>query len=350
MQENQKYLITGGCGFIGSAVIRYLIKDQKNKVLNIDKLTYSSNPLAVEIDKSNNYSHKEIDISDTKSIKNIINSFEPDYIINLAAESHVDRSIDNPQEFIFSNIVGSYVMLNEGYLYWKELNGSKKETFRFLQISTDEIYGSTKDTFNEKSLINPNSPYAASKGSSDLLSRAWYKTYNFPVLITNCSNNYGKWQYPEKLIPLCIKKCLTQDSIPIYGSGNQERDWIHVDDHVKGMLLVLNQGSIGERYNIASGKSTKNIDIVNLICSYFDEHMPLDKGKYSDLIEYVDDRPGHDFRYSMDIGKIRSELSWEPTISFEDGIKKTIKWYLENKDWLMDPKIVSYKGERLGQI
>ena len=350
MKNKTKYLVTGGCGFIGSAFIRQLLSNKHNFVINVDKLSYASNEKAIETDNNENYILIKKNINDEAEIEKILEKYQPEFILNFAAESHVDRSIDSPSEFIKSNILGTFNLLNKSYSYWSKLDNKKKEGFRYLQISTDEVYGSTNDEFFETSPIKPNSPYAASKASADLLVRAWNKTYNLPVLITNCSNNYGKWQYPEKLIPLTIKKCLLEDNIPIFGDGNQERDWIHVNDHIQGIMDVLINGSIGEIYNIASSKNEKNINIVKMICEYMNDLHPRKKGNYHELITFVKDRPGHDFRYSMNIDKISKELNWSPKIDLSDGLKETIEWYLKNKDWLMDPQSISYQGERLGQI
>lgn len=351
MSKKDIYLITGGCGFIGSAVIRHLLKNKNNIVINIDKLSYASNIKAVENKESESYIFIKEDIINRERIKETLLNYSPDYIIHLAAESHVDRSIDNPSSFIESNILGTFILLDECYSYWKNLGKVAKKKFKFLFVSTDEVYGSTKnESFTELSPLQPNSPYAASKASADLLARSWFKTFNFPIIVTNCSNNYGKWQYPEKLIPLVIKKCLQNKKIPIYGNGKQERDWIHVDDHVNGLLSVLKQGSIGERYNIATSEEKTNIDVVKNICSIMNDIRPNSSNNYYDLISFVEDRPGHDFRYSIKNTKLQSETDWCPSIEFSDGLRETIIWYLDNQDWLFDPDKISYDGNRLGQL
>ena len=351
MLKKDIYLITGGCGFIGSAVIRHLLKDKNNIVINIDKLSYASNTDAVEASESESYIFIKDDIINKEKINEILINYSPNYVIHLAAESHVDRSIDNPISFIESNILGTFNLLHECYSYWKNLENKPKDKFKFLFVSTDEVYGSTSDeSFSELSPLRPNSPYAASKASADLLARSWFKTYNFPIIVSNCSNNYGKWQYPEKLIPLVIKKCIQNKKIPIYGNGKHERDWLHVDDHVNGLLSLLYRGSIGQKYNIASSKEKSNLDVVIEICKIMDDLKPNSSNSYSELISFVKDRPGHDFRYSINTDKILDELGWYPTIEFSDGLRETIIWYLENQDWLFDPDRISYNGDRLGHL
>ncbi len=349
MKNKKIYLVTGGCGFIGSALVRKLLMDKNNLVINIDKLSYASNIGAVENEKNDSYIFVQENITNEEIIKKLLKKYNPNFIIHLAAESHVDRSIDNPSSFIESNIVGTYTLLNECFHYWKNLNPQNKIDFKFLLVSTDEVYGSTLNVFTEESPMKPNSPYAASKASADLLARAWFKTYNFPVLTTNCSNNYGKWQFPEKLIPLVIKKCLENKKIPVYGKGDQQRDWLYVDDHIDALLMVLSKGKVGQTYNIASANEIKNLDLVKLICLILDEMVPNNKKKYSDLINFVEDRPGHDFRYSMNIDKIKKEINWEAKTELDEGLRKTIAWYLKNKSWLLDPSR-KYEGQRMGKI
>ncbi|MAU25061.1 MAG: dTDP-glucose 4,6-dehydratase [Chloroflexi bacterium] len=347
-----RFLITGGCGFIGSSLVRNLIKRNNISIINIDKMTYASNILAVE--KTNHlYTHYKKDINDINFLRNIINDFNPDCLIHFAAESHVDRSIDNPSEFIETNIVGTYNLLNTTYAYWRELNKKNKDRFRFMHISTDEVYGDAYQlpSFDEESPFLPNSPYAASKASSDLLVRSWNKTYNFPSIITSASNNYGKWQFPEKLIPLTIKKALLGEKIPIYGDGSQIRNWLNVEDHIEGIINVLSKGKVGERYNLASSTELTNLEVVETICKTLDALAPSENGlKYSELITYVKDRPGHDKRYSLDITKIKNELDWLPKKSFKEGIYETVEWYLNNKDWLFNKTKEKYDGRRLGQL
>lgn len=345
--ENKKFLITGGCGFIGSSLIRSLLNDSDNIVVNIDKMTYSSNSQSVgNVSKNSNYFFHKVDVCDEIFFENFLPEFQPNYIIHLAAETHVDRSIDGPGEFIKSNIFGTYSILNSSYNYWSKLNDSLKDNFKIILVSTDEVYGSLgydEPKSTESSLYKPNSPYSASKASSDHLGRAWSKTYGLPINITNTTNNYGPWQFPEKLIPLTISKCIKDEKIPVYGNGQQIRDWIYVDDHVSGILSVLEHGELGEKYNIGSNNELRNIDVVNDICSTLDRLLPRKKGKYSELIEFVEDRPGHDSRYALNNNKIK-ELGWNPKFNWSSGIENTVIWYLENIEFLN-----SYSGERIGR-
>lgn len=344
--KQDNYLITGGYGFIGSSLIRILLKNNNN-VCNIDKLTYSSNLNSLEsYDKLNSYKFYKEDICDEDSIYKIIKKQKPSKIIHLAAETHVDRSIDNPSNFIKSNIMGTYSILNSSYKYWNSLGIKEKSNFKVLIVSTDEVYGSlTSDqkTFDEDSPYKPNSPYSASKAASDHLGRAWFKTYDMPIIITNTSNNYGPWQFPEKLIPLTILKCINNEKIPIYGNGKQIRDWIFVDDHSNGILSAIQNGKIGEKYNISSENELMNIDVVKNICTILDRLFPSNIGKYAELISFVDDRPGHDTRYGLDNKKIKT-LGWDPMVKWQEGLEMTIKWYLQNKDFLS-----KYSGDRLGR-
>lgn len=346
------FLITGGCGFIGSALIRRLLSDQSNTVINIDKLTYAANIASLETTKDKDYIFYKEDIVNNKFLKKILKKHNPDYVIHLAAESHVDRSIDSPETFIMTNVLGTYYLLNSSYEYWKSLDKNKKNKFKFLLVSTDEVYGSLDekdDSFTESSSYRPNSPYAATKASSDHLARSWNKTYNFPVIITNTSNNYGNWQFPEKLIPLVISKCLNKEDIPIYGNGQQVRDWIHVDDHVSGILFALLNGKSGSKYNIGSNNELSNISVVKAICGILDNLKPLDTGCYAELIKFVSDRPGHDTRYAINSKKM-IDLGWHSNISWEEGIKSTINWYLKNKDFLNSNSTKNHSGKRLGKI
>ena len=352
MTQFKKYLVTGGYGFIGSCLVRRLLDNENYQVANIDKLTYASNLRAVDNERAG-YIHLEKDINDVQFLDKFINEYNPDCLIHLAAESHVDRSIDSPGEFINTNIVGTYNLLTVCYKYWSNLNDKLKKKFKFIHVSTDEVYGDAygEDIFTEKSPYLPNSPYAASKASSDLLVRSWGMTYNFPVIITNSSNNYGKWQFPEKLIPLTIKKILLEEDIPVYGDGSQIRDWLNVSDHIDALLVILNHGKIGETYNISSGIETKNIQLIELICKKLND---INKSKninnYLDLISFVTDRPGHDRRYAVDNSKLLEELGWAPKINLDNGIEDTIDWYLKNKDWLLNNKELDYDGSRLGLI
>ena len=350
--KKERFLITGGYGFIGSCLIRELINDDFFEICNIDKLSYSSNTKSFDPSSAKNYQFKKIDIADAKSINKAVIEFKPDYILHLAAETHVDRSIDGPTEFIQSNIIGTYNLLNSSYDYWKNLKSKKKDTFKFLYVSTDEIYGSlgaSDNSFTEDSNYEPNSPYSATKAAGDHLVRAWNKTYSLPTIITNTCNNYGPWQFPEKLIPLVIKKCLYNESIPVYGNGEQIRDWIRVEDHVSGLLTVLRKGVNGEKYNIGSNCELTNIQVVTDICKVLDKLKPnLNNSSYLDLISFVEDRPGHDYRYSIDNKKVIN-LKWKPKFSWKKGLEDTIKWYLMNEEYLKNTN-KNYLGDRLGKL
>lgn len=350
--NNKTFLITGGCGFIGSCLIRELSKSKNNYIVNIDKLTYASNTLSIGHLEDKNYTFYKEDITDEAIVEKIFKKTNPDYVIHLAAESHVDRSIDSPKSFIDTNVIGTYNLLNSSYNYWKSVEEEEKKSFKFIMVSTDEVYGSLKpkeDKFNEETSYKPNSPYAASKASSDHLVRAWNTTYGLPTIITNTSNNYGPWQFPEKLIPLVIGKCLNNTNIPVYGDGKQIRDWIHVEDHVSGLLFVLRHGKSGEKYNIGSNNELTNIDVVKTICEILDELKPVKDFNYSKLITYVDDRPGHDTRYAIDSSKI-NELGWRSNITWMNGIRETILWYLNNQDIKYNSESKIYSGERLGKL
>lgn len=349
-----KVLVTGGAGFIGSAVIRHIINNTQNQVLNIDKLTYAGNLESLtEIDQSDRYEFKQIDICDELALTNAFEQFQPDFVMHLAAESHVDRSIDGPATFIQTNIVGTYVLLDVARKYWNSLAPAKKDIFRFHHISTDEVYGDldgTDNLFTEKTPYAPSSPYSASKASSDHLVRAWQRTYGFPALITNCSNNYGPYHFPEKLIPLIILNALDKKPLPVYGDGSQIRDWLYVEDHARALYTVLTKGKVGETYNIGGHNEKKNIEVVKTICSLLDELQPLDNQKtYESLITFVKDRPGHDLRYAIDATKIKNDLGWSPQETFETGIRKTVLWYLNNLDWCRRVQDGSYQRERLGE-
>lgn len=348
-----KVLITGGAGFIGSAVIRYIIRNTENEVLNIDKLTYAGNLESLkEVEQSKRYQFKQIDICDTEQITKAIEAFQPDAIMHLAAESHVDRSIDGPAAFIQTNIVGTYTLLEAARKYWVNLDESAKEDFRFHHISTDEVYGDlegTTDLFTEKTSYAPSSPYSASKASSDHLVRAWHRTYELPVLVTNCSNNYGPYHFPEKLIPLVILNALDAKPLPVYGNGQQIRDWLFVEDHARALYKVVTEGVVGETYNIGGHNEKQNIEVVKTICKILDELKPQDSGQsYESLITFVKDRPGHDLRYAIDAAKIKNELCWTPVETFETGIYKTVEWYLNNLEWCRRVQDGSYQRERLG--
>lgn len=334
-----KILVTGGAGFIGSAVIRHIIQNTNNQVLNIDKLTYAGNLESLkEIDQHSNYEFKQIDICDTEQITAAIDAFQPNAIMHLAAESHVDRSIDGPAAFIQTNIVGTYTLLEAARKYWMGLDAEAQQNFRFHHISTDEVYGDlegTTDLFTETTSYAPSSPYSASKASSDHLVRAWHRTYGLPVIVTNCSNNYGPYHFPEKLIPLVILNALDAKPLPVYGNGQQIRDWLFVEDHARALYKVVTEGVVGETYNIGGHNEKQNIDVVKTICKILDELKPQANGQaYESLITFVKDRPGHDLRYAIDATKIQNELGWTPTETFETGIRKTVEWYLNNQEWV----------------
>ena len=332
-----KILITGGAGFIGSAVVRYILKNSNDSVVNIDKLTYAGNLESLEdISDNTRYSFEQVDIFNKSEVARVFKEHTPDVVMHLAAESHVDRSIDSPGDFIDTNIVGTYNMLEVARAYWTNLDKIKKHSFKFHHISTDEVFGDLEgidELFTEETPYAPSSPYSASKAASDHLVRAWFRTYNLPVIITNCSNNYGPYQFPEKLIPLVILNALSGKDLPIYGSGDQVRDWLFVDDHAEALYKVMCEGKLGETYNIGGHNEKKNIDVVNTICNVLEDLIPLEEGSYRDLITHVADRPGHDLRYAIDASKIQRDLNWQPKETFESGIKKTVMWYLDNQNW-----------------
>lgn len=334
-----KILVTGGAGFIGSAVIRHIIQNTNNQVFNIDKLTYAGNLESLrEIDQHSNYEFKQIDICDTEQITAAIDAFQPNAIMHLAAESHVDRSIDGPAAFIQTNIVGTYTLLEAARKYWMSLDVEAQQNFRFHHISTDEVYGDlegTTDLFTETTSYAPSSPYSASKASSDHLVRAWHRTYGLPVIVTNCSNNYGPYHFPEKLIPLVILNALDAKPLPVYGNGQQIRDWLFVEDHARALYKVVTEGVVGETYNVGGHNEKQNIEVVKTICKILDELKPQANGQtYESLITFVKDRPGHDLRYAIDATKIQNELGWTPKETFETGIRKTVEWYLNNQEWV----------------
>ena len=348
-----KILVTGGAGFIGSAVVRHIIKNTNNEVLNIDKLTYAGNLESLaEVDQDARYTFQHIDICDTAALKQAFADFKPDLVMHLAAESHVDRSIDGPADFIHTNIVGTYTLLEVTRKYWQSLGEIEKSVFKFHHISTDEVYGDLEGTtglFTELTSYAPSSPYSASKASSDHLVRAWHRTYGLPVIITNCSNNYGPYHFPEKLIPLIILNALDGKALPVYGKGNQIRDWLFVEDHARALYKVVTEGAVGETYNIGGHNEKQNIDVVKSICKILDELKPQANAlPYASLITFVKDRPGHDLRYAIDAGKIKNDLGWAPEETFETGIRKTVEWYLNNLDWCRRVQDGSYQGERLG--
>ncbi len=348
-----KILVTGGAGFIGSNLVQHLIANTAHHIINLDKLTYAGNldslaPVAV----NPRYAFVQGDIADAARVEAILDQHRPDAVMHLAAESHVDRSIDGPGEFVQTNVVGTYTLLHAARGYWDKLPADRKAAFRFLHVSTDEVFGSLAAdaaAFCETTPYDPHSPYSASKAASDHLARAWFHTYGFPVLISNCSNNYGPYQFPEKLIPVVILKALRGESIPVYGKGENIRDWLYVTDHAEALWQILQRGTIGETYTIGGNNELKNIDIVRLICQLMDELSPSPKVKrHEDLIAFVKDRPGHDMRYAIDAGKIRRELAWTPQENRESGLRKTVQWYLQNQQWWQRILSGSYKLERLG--
>ena len=352
-----KILVTGGAGFIGSAVVRHIINDTKDSVVNVDKLTYAGNLESLESVCDNpRYFFEQVDICDKTQLERVFNQHQPDAVMHLAAESHVDRSIDGPAAFVETNIVGTYTLLEVARAYWNNLSAEKKQAFRFHHISTDEVYGDlegTDDLFTETTPYAPSSPYSASKASSDHLVRAWLRTYGLPTIVTNCSNNYGPFHFPEKLIPLMILNALEGKKLPVYGNGMQIRDWLFVEDHARALYKVVTEGVVGETYNIGGHNEKANIEVVRTICSLLEElvpNKPTSVAKYEDLITYVTDRPGHDVRYAIDAAKIGKELGWVPQETFESGIRKTVEWYLNNKKWWSRVLDGSYNFERLGTV
>lgn len=350
-----KILVTGGAGFIGSAVVRHIINNTQDSVINLDKLTYAGNLESLsDVENSDRYVFEQVDICAREELDRVFAQHQPDAIMHLAAESHVDRSIDGPAAFIETNIIGTYTMLEATRQYWNQLDEVRKSAFRFHHISTDEVYGDlegTDDLFTETTPYSPSSPYSASKASSDHLVRAWLRTYGLPTIITNCSNNYGPYHFPEKLIPLMILNALEGKQLPVYGNGMQIRDWLYVEDHASALYTVVTQGEIGETYNIGGHSEKANIEVVKTICSLLEElvpNKPQGIAQYQDLITYVMDRPGHDVRYAIDATKIAAELGWKPAETFESGIRKTVEWYLKNEKWWSRVLDGSYTRERLG--
>ena len=351
-----KFLITGGAGFIGSAVIRHLIGDSDHQVLNLDKLTYAGNLESLSsVDGSDRYRFIQADICNSELLNTIFNDFRPDILMHLAAESHVDRSIDGPDNFIHTNIIGTYQLLEVSRIYWQSLSGDKKSQFRFHHVSTDEVYGDLGDAdslFLETTSYDPSSPYSASKASSDHLVRAWSRTYGLPIVITNCSNNYGPYQFPEKLIPHMILNAISGKALSVYGDGSQIRDWLHVDDHARALVKVALKAKDGETFNIGGHNEVKNIDVVKTLCTLLEDllpNKPEGMTKYEDLITYVKDRPGHDLRYAIDASKIQRELGWVPEETFETGLRKTVEWYLANRNWWQRVLNGDYRLGRLGE-
>ncbi len=355
-QSNNTILVTGGAGFIGSAVVRYLINETEHTVINVDKLTYAGNLESLNtVANHPRYHFFKGDICDSNVMAQVFSEFQPGAIMHLAAESHVDRSIDGPADFIQTNIVGTYILLEAARNYWNTLDEAEKGQFRFHHISTDEVYGDLEndtDLFHETTPYAPSSPYSASKASSDHLVRSWHRTYGLPVVLTNCSNNYGPFHFPEKLIPLVILNALEGKALPVYGKGEQIRDWLFVEDHAKALYTVLAKGETGETYNIGGHNEKRNIDVVNSICGLLEElapNKPAELKHYKDLITFVADRPGHDQRYAIDASKIQKTLGWVPEESFETGIRKTVAWYLNNLEWCRHVQDGTYQRERLGK-
>ena len=364
----KKILVTGGAGFIGSNLVRMLVKEKREFVVNLDKLTYAGNAESIfDLNGNPNYEFELVDLCHVEALSEVFSKHQPDAVMHLAAESHVDRSIDGPGEFIQTNIVGMFNLLQVTLGYWRELEGNKKKAFRFLHVSTDEVYGSLDadaSGFSETTSYDPHSPYSASKAASDHLARAWCDTYDLPVLVTNCSNNYGPYQFPEKLIPMVILKCLRGEPILVYGQGENIRDWLYVTDHAEALYTVLTEGRVGETYNIGGNNERQNIDLVRMLCRILDDECPMQEAQsyqsssisqriplksYEELIIFVTDRPGHDMRYAIDARKIRDELGWEPKEDFESGLRKTVQWYLENREWTDRIFSGDYKLERLGK-
>ncbi|KAB8307357.1 dTDP-glucose 4,6-dehydratase [Erwinia endophytica] len=348
-----KILITGGAGFIGSAVVRHIIQDTQDSVINVDKLTYAGNLESIkDVSSSERYRFVQLDICDTNGLIKVMNELKPDAIMHLAAESHVDRSITGPADFVQTNVVGTYSLLEAARQYWSTLSADKKQAFRFHHISTDEVYGDLPHPdemsgelplFTETTSYAPSSPYSATKAASDHLVRAWGRTYKLPVIITNCSNNYGPYHFPEKLIPLIIINALEKKPLPVYGKGDQIRDWLYVEDHARALYKVVTEAEVGSNYNIGGHNEKKNLDVVETVCKLLDELKPTD-GHYADLITYVNDRPGHDRRYAIDSTKIQKELGWKPQETFESGLRKTVQWYLSNSEWVDNVKSGAYQS------
>jgi len=351
-----KIIVTGGAGFIGSALVRFLLEQTEHQVLNFDKLTYAGNlDSLTAVCDSDRYQFVCADIADAKSVSELFSNFQPGAIMHLAAESHVDRSIDGPMEFVQTNIVGTAVLLEAARIYWAGLSPARQAAFRFHHISTDEVYGSlgVDGLFTEETAYDPSSPYSASKASSDHLVRAWHRTFGLPVVMTNCSNNYGPYQFPEKLIPLVILNALEGKYLPVYGDGQQVRDWLYVEDHVRALYRVLNQGVVGEVYNVGGHNEQTNLSVVESICEILDRLLPersAELSGFKSLIQFVTDRPGHDLRYAIDARKISEDLGWEPEETFETGLEKTVRWYLDNHSWSHRVLDGTYRRERLGEL
>ena len=347
-----KLFVTGGAGFIGSALVRLLLAETDTTIVNIDKMTYAAHPKTLEAFRGNSrHVHAKVDIRDDAAVEDLFAAHYPDGIVHLAAESHVDRSIDSPAPFLETNVLGTCTLLQHALEHWRRLDGARRERFRFLHVSSDEVYGSLGEAgqFTEASPYRPNSPYAASKASSDHLARAWHRTYGLPVVITNCTNNYGPYQFPEKLIPLMVTNAVRGKALPVYGRGDNVRDWLFVEDHVRGVWTAFQHGRPGECYNIGGNCERRNLDLVRQLCAILDDMLAGSRHRpHADLITFVADRPGHDFRYVLDTSKIRGELGWAPRETLESGLAKTVKWYLDNRSWWQTLHEKTYDGERLG--
>jgi dTDP-glucose 4,6-dehydratase len=348
---DRPYLVTGGCGFIGSALVRHLLRETDAAVVNLDKLTYAGHPSTVaEVADSPRYQFVQADIADPEAVEAVFEEHRPRAVLHLAAESHVDRSIDGPGAFVQTNLVGTYTLLDAARRHWAGLPAPERDAFRFLHVSTDEVFGALGEegAFSEDTPYDPRSPYSASKAGSDHLVRAWHHTYGLPVLVTNCSNNYGPYQYPEKLIPVVILKALANAPIPVYGVGGNVRDWLYVEDHVRALLAVLEGGTLGETYLVGGRSERRNLEVVRAICEVLDELTPPAEGSHADRITFVTDRPGHDWRYAIDPSKLERELGWRPQESFESGLRKTVAWYLAHRQWCGEVTEGRYGLERLG--
>jgi dTDP-glucose 4,6-dehydratase len=347
------YLVTGGAGFIGSALVRQLVRETSHRVINVDCLTYAGNLESLADAREHpNHVFYQVDICDGPALRDLLRAARPDAVLHLAAESHVDRSIDGPGDFIRTNLLGTFSLLQETLGYWRELGKEQRDAFRFLHVSTDEVFGAlgAEGLFTEETPYDPSSPYSASKAGSDHLARSWHRTYGLPVIVTNCSNNFGPYQFPEKLIPLVIGKAIRGEPLPVYGRGENVRDWLYVDDHASALRLVLERGVPGETYNVGGGNERRNIDVVREICALLDEVRPAADGPHERLITFVSDRPGHDFRYAIDATKARRDVGWVPLENFTTGLRRTVMWYLENATWTERVMSGAYRGERLGAM